>query len=87
MAEYITLPATNLHLVPADLPDAMAAFAEPLAAACRILEQGILEQHEHSQQLVAVLGETWVLLWRGFICAGRSVTAVTEVIGIVSFVA
>ena len=41
LAEYLTLPAANLHLVPDALTDAEAAFAEPLAAACRILEQGL----------------------------------------------
>ncbi len=41
MAEYVTLPVANLHVVPAGLSDSDAAFAEPLAAACRILEQGL----------------------------------------------
>ena len=39
MAEFVTLPAANLHVVPDELSDAEAAFAEPLVAACRILEQ------------------------------------------------
>ena len=39
MAEFVTLPAANLHVVPDELSDAEATFAEPLAAACRILEQ------------------------------------------------
>jgi threonine dehydrogenase-like Zn-dependent dehydrogenase len=42
LAEYITLPLRNLHRVPAHVSDGMAVFAEPLAAACRILEQGLI---------------------------------------------
>jgi len=38
-AEYLALPITNLHPVPATLPDEVAVFCEPLAAACEILEQ------------------------------------------------
>ena len=38
-AEYITLPIANLHNVPELLPDHVAVFSEPLAAACEILEQ------------------------------------------------
>ncbi|GAB4150367.1 MAG: alcohol dehydrogenase catalytic domain-containing protein [Candidatus Promineifilaceae bacterium] len=38
-AEYVTLPLTNLMPVPANVPDEMAVFTEPLAAALRITEQ------------------------------------------------
>jgi alcohol dehydrogenase len=38
-ADYLTLPLANLYAVPDNVPDAMAVFAEPLAAACEILEQ------------------------------------------------
>lgn len=38
-AEYFTLPAANLHAIPHGVQDFDAVFAEPLAAACRILEQ------------------------------------------------
>lgn len=38
-AEYLTLPEGNLHLVPASMPDDVAVFTEPVAAAFRILEQ------------------------------------------------
>ncbi|CAM9915515.1 unnamed protein product [Discosporangium mesarthrocarpum] len=40
-AEYLTLPCRNLHQVPDGVSDAEAVFAEPLAAACRIMEQGL----------------------------------------------
>jgi alcohol dehydrogenase len=38
-AEYLSLPSVNLHPVPDGVPDRDAVFVEPLAAACRILEQ------------------------------------------------
>lgn len=38
-AEYLTLPAANLHEVPASIDDFAAVFVEPTAAACRIAEQ------------------------------------------------
>ncbi len=39
LAEFITLPLANLHVVPDRLPDAFAVFTEPLAAALEIQEQ------------------------------------------------
>ena len=36
-AEMFRLPLTNLHRVPPSLPDEAAVFAEPLAAACQVL--------------------------------------------------
>src|SRR6185503_7678403 len=38
-AEYTTLPLPNLHRVPASVPDEMAVFTEPLAAALEIQQQ------------------------------------------------
>jgi threonine dehydrogenase-like Zn-dependent dehydrogenase len=38
-AEYTTLPLENLHPVPDSVPDEMAVFTEPLAAALEIQEQ------------------------------------------------
>ena len=38
-AEYLTLPLENLHPVPDAIPDQVAVFTEPLAAALEILEQ------------------------------------------------
>ncbi len=37
-AEYLTLPQENLHPVPPALPDEMAVFTEPLAAALAVSE-------------------------------------------------
>ena len=41
MAEYTSLPAANLFEVPDAITDKEAVFTEPLAAACRILEQQV----------------------------------------------
>src|SRR5215217_6508810 len=38
-AEYTELPITNLHRVPDSVPDEMAVFTEPLAAALEIQDQ------------------------------------------------
>jgi threonine dehydrogenase-like Zn-dependent dehydrogenase len=38
-AEYLALPVENLHFVPSSVSDEKAVFAEPLAAACQILDQ------------------------------------------------
>ncbi|KAF1315502.1 Glycoside hydrolase, partial [Globisporangium splendens] len=52
-AEFITLPLHNLFVVPDGVVDAHAVFAEPLAAACRIIEQQVIElSHD-----VAILGD------------------------------
>jgi threonine dehydrogenase-like Zn-dependent dehydrogenase len=41
-AEYLALPLANLHAVPDQIPDQLAVFTEPLAAAYEILEQNPL---------------------------------------------
>jgi alcohol dehydrogenase len=53
LADYLTLPQANLYAVPASIPDEMAVFTEPLAAACEILEQVKLS----SSDRVVVLGD------------------------------
>ena len=40
--EYMILPIRNLHVVPPQMKNEVAVFAEPLAAACRIVEQGLV---------------------------------------------
>jgi threonine dehydrogenase-like Zn-dependent dehydrogenase len=52
-AESLTLPVANLHLVPAEIPDEVAVFTEPVAAACAILEQVTVD----AGTPVAVLGD------------------------------
>lgn len=51
-AEYLSLPAINLHVVPDMLDDMTAVFVEPTAAACRIVEQVTIEP----RMRVAVVG-------------------------------
>jgi threonine dehydrogenase-like Zn-dependent dehydrogenase len=60
-AEYLTLPIRNLHPVPAPLPDEIAVFTEPLAAACEVLHQ----VHVHPTDRVIVLGDGKL----GLLCA------------------
>jgi len=54
MAEYLTLPLSNLHVVPDHVSDEVACFAEPLAAACRIVEQKLINFQEDA---IAILGD------------------------------
>ncbi|MEC7947597.1 MAG: alcohol dehydrogenase catalytic domain-containing protein [Myxococcota bacterium] len=51
-SEEFWLPVDNLHTVPASVPDEAAVFVEPLAAACRIVEQ----VHVKPSDRVVVLG-------------------------------
>jgi alcohol dehydrogenase len=53
MAEYLTLPARNLHPVPDTVTDAQAVFVEPLAAACEITDR----VHIRPSQRVVVIGD------------------------------
>jgi len=57
MAEYLTLPLSNLHVVPDDMSDEVAVFSEPLAAACRIVEQGLVNFKSTPADRVAILGD------------------------------
>ncbi|HIJ73876.1 MAG TPA: alcohol dehydrogenase catalytic domain-containing protein [Candidatus Hydrogenedentes bacterium] len=52
-AEYLTLPEGNLHLVPGSIRDDVAVFAEPVAAAFRIVEQFKVNE----QDRIVVLGD------------------------------
>jgi threonine dehydrogenase-like Zn-dependent dehydrogenase len=60
-AEYLKLPVSNLYAVPDSIPDEVAVFTEPLAAACEILEQ----VHVHPTDRVIVLGDGKL----GLLCA------------------
>ena len=52
-AEYLTLPERNLHVLDEGLATERAVFAEPLAAACEILDQVAIPRGAE----VAVLGD------------------------------
>lgn len=53
MADAFCLPTSCLHLVPDEVPDEVAVFAEPLAAAVEVLEQ----THLRPTERVAVVGD------------------------------
>jgi len=53
LAEFFCLPTANLHPIPKGLPDQVAVFAEPLAAACEVLAQ----VHIRPTDRVIVLGD------------------------------
>ncbi len=53
LAEYFCLPVGNLQMVPEGMPDEVAVFAEPLAAACQVLDQ----VHVRPTDRVIVLGD------------------------------
>jgi threonine dehydrogenase-like Zn-dependent dehydrogenase len=53
LAEYLTLPVANLHLVPENVSDEEAVFVEPLAANFEILEQ----VHSKPTDSILVLGD------------------------------
>lgn len=67
-AEYLLLPARNLHEVPDNVPDEEAVFTEPLAAAFEILEQVAVKPADR----IVVLGDGKL----GLLCA--FVLALTE---------
>ncbi len=52
-ADYIALPARNIHLVPDSVTDEQAVFVEPLAAALQIVRQIPIEKRHK----IAVLGD------------------------------
>lgn len=52
-AEYVSVPAENLHVVPENIADAEAVFTEPLAAAFEILTQVQLDPGDE----VLILGD------------------------------
>ena len=60
-AELVAVPVPNLHVVPDGVPDDVAVFAEPLAAAFEILEQ----VHVRPRTRAVVLGDGKL----GLLCA------------------
>ncbi|WP_419859086.1 alcohol dehydrogenase catalytic domain-containing protein [Candidatus Palauibacter irciniicola] len=80
-AEWLRAPVSNLHRVPESLPDEVAVFAEPVAAACRVLRQveGDIEHGCVTRALVVGAGRLGQLVARvlairlpGLEVAGRS---------------
>ncbi|XP_075255338.1 erythritol/L-threitol dehydrogenase-like [Convolutriloba macropyga] len=52
-AEYLVLPINNLHVVHDSISDEAAVFSEPIAAACKIIEQKLVLK----DQIVCVVGD------------------------------
>lgn len=73
-AEYLTLPAENLHVVPEEVPTDAAVFTEPLAAALEIAEQIPLRPDD--RVLVAGDGKLGQLVARALALAGCETTVV-----------
>jgi len=74
MADALSLPAKNLHLVPETVSDVEATFVEPLAAACEILEQ----VHLDPSARICLIGDgkLAILIGRVLACIGAAVTVV-----------
>jgi threonine dehydrogenase-like Zn-dependent dehydrogenase len=64
MADFVTVPARNLHVIPDAVDDLSAAFIEPLAAAFRITEQVDL----NPGMTTAVLGDGKLGLLCAWVC-------------------
>lgn len=75
-ADYVTVPAVNLHIVPDGIRDAQAVFAEPVAAACNILEEVPLP----TRARVAVLGagRLGLIVASVLAAAGKNVALITR---------
>ncbi|MCL4218552.1 MAG: alcohol dehydrogenase catalytic domain-containing protein [Candidatus Hydrogenedentes bacterium] len=76
-AEYLTIPEENLYLVPEGMPDDVAVFTEPTAAAFRITEQ--IEISANDRVVVLGAGKLGQLvaqvLWlrtKKLVCIGRT---------------
>jgi threonine dehydrogenase-like Zn-dependent dehydrogenase len=81
-AERLALPAANLLAVPDDVPLRAAVFCEPLAAACRVLEQAAalgLDLSARRSSAVAVLGDGRLGLLLAAVLCAQGAQAVTLV--------
>ncbi|TKJ39152.1 alcohol dehydrogenase [candidate division LCP-89 bacterium B3_LCP] len=71
-AQYLTLPAKNLHTVPDEMDDRTAVFAEPLAAALEIFQQ--VQIKPSHRILVIGDGKLGILIAKVLQLAGCDVT-------------
>jgi threonine dehydrogenase-like Zn-dependent dehydrogenase len=67
-AQYLVIPAANLHPVPPEVPDEAAVFTEPLAAALRVVETALISP----ENCILVIGDgplglqiSWALALNG----------------------
>ena len=75
-ADELCLPVGNLHVVPEGVPDEAAVFVEPLAAACRILEQ--VHVRPGDRVIVLGLGRLGQLCARVLALTGAQVSGVAR---------
>ena len=75
-AEYLSLPATNLHAVPESIDDVTAVFVEPVAAACRVVEQVRVEPD--TRAAVVGAGRLGLLVAQVLRHAGAQVTVIVR---------
>jgi threonine dehydrogenase-like Zn-dependent dehydrogenase len=75
-AEFLTLPVSNLHPVPDELPTEAAVFTEPLAAALRIQEQVPIGPGD--RVLVVGAGKLGILIAQTLAGTGCDLTVATR---------
>ncbi|MBI3161149.1 MAG: alcohol dehydrogenase catalytic domain-containing protein, partial [Chloroflexi bacterium] len=75
-AEYTTLPLANLHRVPDSVPDDMAVFAEPLAAALEIQQQ--IQIHPKDRVLLVGAGRLGQLIAQTLVLTGCDLRVVAR---------
>jgi threonine dehydrogenase-like Zn-dependent dehydrogenase len=73
-ADYVVLPAENLHELPSGVADEVAVFVEPLAAACRVVEQ--VDVSRISEAAIVGDGRLGLLVGQVLRHAGARVTVV-----------
>lgn len=73
-AEFLTLPVQNLHIVPENVPNEVAVFTEPLAAALEIQEQVRITAGD--RVLVVGNGKLGRLIAASLVLTGCQLTAV-----------
>ncbi|MDH3402103.1 MAG: alcohol dehydrogenase catalytic domain-containing protein [Acidobacteriota bacterium] len=76
LADYLALPAANLHAVPDGVTDDAATFTEPLAAALRIQEQ--IAVAPGRRVLVAGAGKLGLLIARTLALTGCELTLLSR---------
>lgn len=75
-ADYMALPARNLHLIPDSISDDQAVFVEPLAAALQILE--VVHVTSTDQVIVLGMGKLGMLAVQALRLTGAEVIGVTR---------
>eukprot|EP00188_Purpureofilum_apyrenoidigerum_P000449 Plantae.Rhodophyta-Purpureofilum_apyrenoidigerum.ctg11957.p1 GENE.Plantae.Rhodophyta-Purpureofilum_apyrenoidigerum.ctg11957~~Plantae.Rhodophyta-Purpureofilum_apyrenoidigerum.ctg11957.p1 ORF type:complete len:333 (+),score=34.82 Plantae.Rhodophyta-Purpureofilum_apyrenoidigerum.ctg11957:91-1089(+) len=75
-AEFVCVPTENLHKVPSDLPNEVAVFTEPLAAACQVMEQ--VDIKPTSRVAVLGIGKLGVLVCLALRGCGKNVTGISR---------